>query len=199
MRRLAALVVLSMLPILGCQSSGRELREPAPGVTAPPRRAPQAGTVPSSSTTLGTVFALTTDAWAPGGEIPREYTCDGEDLSPPLVMSLIPPGTVELAIVVTDPDANNFVHWVLAGIDPATTTIEEGSVPAGAVQAQTSDGTVGWSGPCPPGGATHTYIFELYALGQPSAVTEGEASTSAVERIEAVATVRSQFTGTYER
>lgn len=200
MRRLAALLLLSLVPLLGCQSSGRELRDPAPGATAPPRRPPQQGTRPSSTTTLGTVFALTTDSWAPGGEIPREFTCDGDNVSPPLVMSLIPPGTVELAIVVTDQDADDFVHWVVAGIDPTVTVIEEGAAPFGSVEAQTSSGAVGWSGPCPPeGSGSHTYNFVLHALVEPSGVTEGQASGPAVEQIESGTVARSQFTGTYER
>ncbi|WP_208028424.1 YbhB/YbcL family Raf kinase inhibitor-like protein [Rhabdothermincola sediminis] len=195
-----ALAVLIALATSSCGSSGRELRDPAPGATAPPRRPAPAGTL-GSSTTLGTVFALTTDAWAPGAVIPERYTCDGTNVSPPLVISQIPPGTAELAIVVTDADANDFVHWVLAGIPPSTTAIEEGTVPSGAVQASTSARTVGWFGPCPPPGSTHHYDFVLYALAAPSGVVEGQDPARAIDIIERApqAAPPAVMTGTYER
>lgn len=195
-----AFTLLAAVGTLGCGSSGRELRDPPPDATAPPRRPAPVGTL-GSSTTLGTVFALTTDAWAPGEEIPERYTCDGANVSPPLVISQIPAGTVELAIVVTDPDASDFVHWVLAGIPASTTAIEEGTVPAGAVQASTSAGTIGWSGPCPPPGVTHSYDFVVYALSAPSGVMEGQDAATALAAIENAPRTAPPaiMTGTYER
>jgi hypothetical protein len=202
LRRAAVLVTaaLTAAGTLGCGSSGRELRPPAPDATAPPRRPAPVGTL-GSSTTLASVFALTTDAWAPGEEIPARYTCDGADLSPPLVISQIPAGTVELAIVVNDPDADDFVHWVLAGIEPTTTAIEEGTIPAGAVQARTSAGTTGWTGPCPPPGEQHVYDFVVYALAAPSGVTENQDLATARAAIENAprAAPPAVMTGTYER
>ena len=197
-----AVVVTVALAIgaVACGSSGRELREPTPGATAPPRRPPAAGTRPTVSTTLGSFFALTTDAWTPAAEIPRRYTCDGENLSPPLVISQIPVGTVELAVVMTDPDAGGFVHWVVAGIPPATTFLEEGVVPAEAVQTANDAGTVGWTGPCPPvGDGIHTYDFALYALPVPSGVTAADAPDAAIAAIQQAATATALLTGTYER
>lgn len=200
-RLTAVLVALAVgLASSACGTSGRELREPPPGATAPPRQQKSTGTVAASSTTLGTVFALTTDAWAPFEEIPEQYTCDGDDLSPPLVISQIPPGTVELAIVVLDKDANDFVHWVIAGIDPSTTFIPAGAVPIGAVQAQASNGDIAWVGPCPPpGSGLHTYEFWLYALVEPSLITDGQDAASAIARLDDLAVARSQYVGTYER
>lgn len=188
------------LVLTACGSSGREMAEPAPGATAPPRKPPAAGTVPASSTTLSSFFALTTDAWTPAAEIPERFSCDGANVSPPLVLSRIPDGTAELAIVVTDPDADGFVHWVLAGIPPDTTTLAEGVVPPGAVQAANSTGGTGWFGPCPPpGDGPHTYEFELRALGSPSGVTEGEPAGAALAKLEPLTTARAVLTGTYER
>jgi Raf kinase inhibitor-like YbhB/YbcL family protein len=199
---MVAVVVASLLVLVAgaCGTSGRELRDPAPDATAPARRPPSAGTRAQSTTTLATVFALTTDAWTPGGEIPVRHTCDGDDVSPPLVLSLIPPGTTELALVVSDQDADDALHWVLAGIDPTTIAIEEGTLPAGAVEATNFAGAIGWAGPCPPSGdGTHTYDFQLYALGRPSQVEPGHAGASAVAAIQAAAIERSLLTGIYER
>jgi Raf kinase inhibitor-like YbhB/YbcL family protein len=192
--------VVLAVALAACGSSGREMAEPEPGATAPPRKPPAAGTAPASSTTLASFFALTTDAWTPAAEIPARFTCDGPNVSPPLVLSKIPEGTAELAIVVTDPDAGGFVHWVLAGIPPDTTTLAEGQVPAGAVQAANSAGGTGWFGPCPPAGdGSHTYEFALLALSAPSGVTDGEPAEAAIARIEPLAIARAMLTGTYER
>jgi Raf kinase inhibitor-like YbhB/YbcL family protein len=183
-----------------CGSSGRELSDPEPGATAPPRRPPAAGTQPTVSTTLATFFALTTDAWTPATEIPRQYTCDGENVSPPLVISRVPDGTAELAIVMTDPDADDFVHWVLTGIAPTSTFLEEGTVPAEAVQTVNGAGTVGWTGPCPPpGDGIHTYDFALYALPAPSGVTADTDPAAAIAAVQEASTTIAVLTGTYER
>jgi hypothetical protein len=117
-----ALIGMCVLLIAACGNDGRTLREPDPGATAPP--------VPRSSTTTSsqivgpagsastTGFELTSSAFAPGAPIPVMYTCDGDNVSPPLAWESVPAGTVELALTDVDPDANNFVHWVMAGIDP---------------------------------------------------------------------------------
>ena len=97
--------------------------------------------------------------------IPARYTCDGEDVSPPLMFSGVPDGTRSLVMIVDDPDApaGTWVHWTLWNIPPETRSITEDSVPPGAVQGITSFGKSGWGGPCPPSGRHH-YYFKLYAL-----------------------------------
>lgn len=191
------MAALLLVTAIGCGSSGRELRDATPGATAPPRKPPAAGTLPpGSSTTMATLFAITTDAWTPGGAIPATYTCEGTNLSPPFVLSKIPEGTTEMALVVTDKDAGDFVQWVVAGIAPTTTLIPEGAPPAGAVQALNGNDQVGWTGPCPKDGKVHNYEFDLYALNAPSGVTEGQDPKTAIEGIVASSIERSQFTGT---
>ena len=113
---------------------------------------------------------LTSPAFAPNTPIPDRYTCNGSDLNPPLEIVGIPPGTRSLALIVDDPDAPDpaaprvvWEHWVLWNIDPSTTSLEPGAVPAGAVQGTNSWGRTGYGGPCPPVG-THRYFFKLYAL-----------------------------------
>ncbi len=100
--------------------------------------------------------------------IPKKYTCDGEDLSPPLKFEDIPAGAVSLVLIVDDPDApvGTFVHWTIWNIAPATTEIPQGSVPGEAQQGMTDFGKVGYGGPCPPFG-THRYFFKLAALDTP--------------------------------
>jgi Raf kinase inhibitor-like YbhB/YbcL family protein len=173
---------------------------PPPDASTPPRRVSPQGTI-GPSTTLATIFAVTTDAWSPGTEIPARYTCDGDDISPPLVISQIPANTAELAIIVSDFDAGDFVHWVLAGIDPSVTAIEEGTTPEGSVQAANDAGTNAWFGPCPPEGESHTYDFTLYALSTPSGVVDGQDTETAVAAIKAAPTAAlpAIMTGLYTR
>lgn len=139
-----------------------------------------AGTTPPT----GEPLRLSSSAIADGGEIPVRYTCRGDDVSPPLLWTGVPSGTVELALVVRDADAEGFVHWVLAGLPPDLGGLAEGTVPAGAVQAANDFGRPGWAGPCPPAG-THRYEFRVFALGQASGVVQDEAGADAAARVEA--------------
>jgi Raf kinase inhibitor-like YbhB/YbcL family protein len=111
-------------------------------------------------------ITVTSPAFQDGGSIPKRFTCDGEDRSPPLRWSGVPAGARELALVVEDPDADRFVHWTVLGITADAAGIEEGRVPTGVVQTETSFGERGWGGPCPPEGEDpHRYVFALYATG----------------------------------
>jgi len=99
------------------------------------------------------------------GNIPAKYTCDGENISPPLEISSVPPMAKSIVLIVDDPDAQagTWVHWVLFNIPPKTAQIAENSMPEGATEGTTSFGKPGWGGPCPPSGAHH-YQFKIYAL-----------------------------------
>lgn len=97
--------------------------------------------------------------------IPKKYTCEGENVNPPLKISEIPPETKSLVLIVDDPDApgNNWVHWIVWNIPPQITEIKENNIPQGAIEGMTDFGKTGYGGPCPPWG-THRYFFKLYAL-----------------------------------
>ena len=113
---------------------------------------------------------LESSAFQPGAMIPAKYTCDGEDLSPPLNWSDPPGGTQSFALISDDPDApvGTWVHWVMWNIPASARALEESlpktaSLPNGAKQGTTDFRRVGYGGPCPPSG-THRYFFKLYAL-----------------------------------
>lgn len=97
--------------------------------------------------------------------IPPKYTCDGEDINPPLNFADIPANTKSLALIVDDPDAarGDWVHWLVWNIKPDTVEIKENSVPEHATAGTTDFGRSGWGGPCPPSGSHH-YQFKIYAL-----------------------------------
>lgn len=117
---------------------------------------------------------LQSPAFEPDGPIPSRYTCDGQDLSPPLEWNDLPDGTASLALLVDDPDAPDpaapkcvWVHWIAYNLDPAAGGLPEGAgnrTPAGTARhAITDAGNAGYHGPCPPVGR-HRYFFRLYAL-----------------------------------
>jgi Raf kinase inhibitor-like YbhB/YbcL family protein len=106
---------------------------------------------------------LTSPTFADGGAIPEEHTCDGGDVSPPLAWEDVPDGVESFALIVTDPDAGGFVHWVLAGIPADARELAEGEGNEAGTPGRNGFGGVGWGGPCPPSGE-HRYVFELFAL-----------------------------------
>src|SRR5687768_12104349 len=99
-----------------------------------------------------------------GKPIPERYTCDGEDISPPLLISGVQSSCKSLALIVEDPDApvGVFDHWIVCNLHPKTNELsEEASLPH---EGENGFGTSGWRGPCPPKGKPHRYFFRLYAL-----------------------------------
>lgn len=105
---------------------------------------------------------ITSPAFGHNQMIPRKYTCQGEDINPPLAITGIPAGTKSLVLIMDDPDApgGNWDHWLVYNIAP-TPEIKENSVPG--TQTRNDFGKVDYGGPCPPSG-THRYFFKLYAL-----------------------------------
>ena len=112
----------------------------------------------------GAKMKITSSAFQESANIPRQFTCDGSDTSPPLQIADIPSGAKSLALIVDDPDAPNglFTHWMVWNIPPQAGAIAEGSTPKG-VQGTNDFGKSGYGGPCPPSGA-HRYYFKVFAL-----------------------------------
>jgi Raf kinase inhibitor-like YbhB/YbcL family protein len=159
------------------------------------------GGEPPQERALPEPITVSSPAFAAGAAIPQRYTCAGENLSPPLRWTGVPEGTAEVALVVDDPDAprGTYVHWVVAGLDPATARLAEGAVPPGARQLPNSAGKAAWTGPCPPGGPAHHYRFTVYALRQAPEVAGDAGPEAAVRAIEAAATARGRLVGTFGR
>ena len=159
---------------------------------------------PSAPITIQNTFnmglQLTSPAWADGGVIPQTYTCDGEDMSPPLEINNVPAGAKSLALVVDDPDApsGSFIHWLVWNIKPSSKSLMEGKIPAEASAGSSSFGRVGYGGPCPPEGE-HNYIFKLLAL---DTELDLSVSTTIKEFNQAIAghvLEEATLTGTYRR
>jgi Raf kinase inhibitor-like YbhB/YbcL family protein len=114
--------------------------------------------------TGGARMKITSSAFQQGGNIPTKFTCDGEDMSPPLQMTGVPAEAKSLALVADDPDAPGglFTHWLIWNIPPQTNSIAEGSAPKG-VQGTNDFGKSGYGAPCPPSGM-HRYFFRVFAL-----------------------------------
>jgi Raf kinase inhibitor-like YbhB/YbcL family protein len=180
------LVALSSVTVLAsCKSDGRALKPASPNQTlsivvpttiAVTTLAPGEGTSAEAIDTLPAEVSTTalslTGSWVDGGPLPPDSTCKGKGLSPDLKWTNIPADATELVLTVTDADASGFVHWILAGIDPATPGLSQGKLPRGTVQTLNSSPTLGWFAPCPPQG-THRYIFSLFVLTKPSGVLAG--------------------------
>lgn len=162
-----------------------------------------ASTTGSTTTTAASgtpKLTVTSSAFKEGAEIPVKYTCEGEGVSPPLEWSAVPEGTVELALVVDDPDApdGTFTHWILLDLKAELTAIAEGEVPAGAKEGKNSAGEQDWAPPCPPAGPAHHYRFTVYALDRDLTV-EGSVPTSAyITAIESAAGASGRLTALYK-
>jgi Raf kinase inhibitor-like YbhB/YbcL family protein len=151
-------------------------------------------------------FVLLSPDFPPGAPIPREFTCDGSDISPPLDWTGAPPNTASFAILLEDPDApgGTFRHWLGYGIG-AVNGIPGGLSPASNFapfnQARNDFGKIGYSGPCPPpGSAPHHYHFVLFALSQRVLDVQRTADIATVLNIaQPYAIARAELIGTYQR
>ena len=143
-------------------------------------------------------ITVTSDAFAEGDTVPERFTCDGEEVSPPLAWS--GGQGAAWALVVDDPDApgGTYVHWVVVDVAGATTSVGAGQVPAGGVQIANSAGDTSYAGPCPPGGE-HRYRFTVYALEAPTGLTRGASLDDALDAVGKQATARGTLMGVYAR
>ena len=150
---------------------------------------------------------LTSPAFADAGEIPAKYTCEGQDVSPPLAWSGVPANARSLALVVDDPDAPDpaaptmtWVHWVLYDLPPGAGTLPEGArtPPPGTRQGSNDWQRTGYGGPCPPVGR-HRYFFKLYALDAllPDLGAASKTKLEAAMKQHVIA--RAELVGTYRK
>jgi Raf kinase inhibitor-like YbhB/YbcL family protein len=153
----------------------------------------------------GKQMEITSSAFDEGAMIPKKYTCDDMDISPPLKWSNVPDGTKTFAIICDDPDApmGTWVHWVLFNLPANIHELSE-DVPAleilpnGAKQGRNDFGKIGYGGPCPPGG-THRYYFKVYALSAEIKVKAGISKSELLKVMESNILSKGQLTGRYKR
>jgi Raf kinase inhibitor-like YbhB/YbcL family protein len=151
-------------------------------------------------------FELTSGAFSEGDDIPRQYTCDGEDLSPPLAWGDPPEGTVSLALICDDPDApgGNWSHWVLWGLGLEVRELAEGLSPEAQLESGVRQGNndfrrSGYGGPCPPRGKPHRYFFRLFALDTQIDLAPGADRMKLREMIDGHILAEAQLMGRYGR
>lgn len=128
-------------------------------------------------------MTLTSSAFKDGERIPVKYTCDGPDVSPPLDWTQAPNQTKTFVLILEDPNANGFTHWVIFNIPATLTALQEnipgtGNLPnSSIIQGMNDFGAVGYNGPCPPSG-THHYVFHLYGLDTALTLSPGATKRS---------------------
>jgi len=155
-------------------------------------------------------LTLVSDAFGHECAIPVRYTCDGDNVAPPLRWSRVPAGTKSLALIVEDLDApapatpqRPFVHWVVYDLPPADTHIPEGkppdSLPAGALEGINDFRRTGYSGPCPPPGSHHRYIHQLYALDTQLPDLSEPSRDELLDTMQSHILERGELIGTYQR
>lgn len=145
---------------------------------------------------------LTSPAFENGGVIPKQYSGEGGDVSPPLEWERVPEGVQAFALVVEDPDAPQdepFVHWVLYDIPGDRPGLAENST-AGGTEGQNSFGNTGYGGPMPPPGhGLHHYHFRLYALSAATELGPGASKEDLLSAIEGKVEESAELVGTYQR
>ena len=185
--------LLIVLPLAGCASRSQLVTQPPPANT---------------STNNKAEIKLTSSAFSEGQPIPRAYTCDGVNISPPLEWSGVPKTARTIAIVCDDPDAPDapggaWVHWVLYNLPADNIGLVENlpateSLKAGGFQGTNEFGKIGYGGPCPPSG-THRYFFHVYALDSELPLKAGATKAELTIAMEGHTLLQGQLMGTYRR
>lgn len=151
-------------------------------------------------------FALQSPGWTMGDAIPRQFTCDGRDVSPPLHWGAPPAGTESLSLILEDPDApgGTFTHWVLYDLPADARELPEkvpqqDTLASGARQGRNSFGKIGYGGPCPPPGPAHRYYFRLYALDRKIDLAAGTSRADLDKAMRGHVLAQAEYMGRYKR
>ncbi|MDM7915415.1 MAG: YbhB/YbcL family Raf kinase inhibitor-like protein [Candidatus Eisenbacteria bacterium] len=149
---------------------------------------------------------LRSTAFRSGEEIPRKYTCDGADLSPPLEWKKPPSGAKSVVLIVDDPDApaGTWTHWLVWGLRPDTTSLPEGVtndriLSTDARQGKNDFGRIGYGGPCPPRGPAHRYYFRIYAIDTVLSPGSDPKRTDVLKAIDTHVLAKGELLGRYAR
>lgn len=161
---------------------------------------------PASQKEVEVTLSLLSTAFKEGDKIPVKYTCDGQDISPPLAWDEPPQLTEAFVLIVDDPDAPSgvFTHWVLFNLPANVRQLGEG-IPAqeqlqnGALQGKNDFGRIGYGGPCPPRGPAHRYRFMIYALDKSLDLNPGASKKQLIDAMKGHILAQGQLIGTYQR
>jgi Raf kinase inhibitor-like YbhB/YbcL family protein len=155
------------------------------------------------------MLTLMTEAFGDGESIPSKYTCDGEGVSPQLLIGDVPEKAQSLALIVHDPDVPTaikpdgvFDHWVLFNIPPDVDKIPEGDAGSIGVEGNNGAGKLGYTPPCPPSNyqpSRHRYVFTLYALDIELPLKTGASKAEVLEAMDGHILAQTQLVGTYEK
>lgn len=164
------------------------------------------GVEPATQEEVKMVLSLSSTAFEEEDKIPVTYTCDGQDISPPLVWGDPPQVTGVFALIVDDPDAPGgvFTHWVLFNLPATFHQLGEG-IPAqeqlenGTLQGKNDFSRIGYGGPCPPHGRAHRYRFTIYALDQSVDLKPGSSKKQLLDAMKGHILAQGQLIGTYQR
>lgn len=188
-------MVMVTFGLLAC-SKNSPGADPSSGSSNPGPNAEATGTL-----------TMRSSAFAPGGAIPKKYTCEGDDVSPPLTWEGAPSGTRSFALVLDDPDAPDpkapkmrWVHWVLYDLPPGTSSLPEAvaSLPDGTREGKNDWKRTGYGGPCPPVGR-HRYVHKLYALDTELGDLGEPTRDQLEEAMQGHELARAELVGTYEK
>lgn len=149
---------------------------------------------------------LTSSAFGDGKPIPAKYTCQGDNVSPPLTITDVPTGAQSLVLICDDPDAatdpngpgGTFDHWVIYDIAPDATEIAEDSIPPEGIQGVNGKSEARYTGPCPPTGQ-HRYFFKLYALDTALGLAPGATTEEVESALAGHVMAQTELIGTYEQ
>jgi Raf kinase inhibitor-like YbhB/YbcL family protein len=157
-----------------------------------------------------TMFQLSSPAFAPSSTMPKQYTCDGKNVSPPLAWSGVPAGTRSIAVIMDDPDApaGVWVHWVLYDVPAQSPGVAEDlpkkdALPDGSKQGPSGGviefEAIGYTGPCPPKGKPHRYTFTAYALNGSPGIGPRAAKSVLLESMRGKILAQAELVGLYGR
>jgi Raf kinase inhibitor-like YbhB/YbcL family protein len=157
--------------------------------------------------TPASTMTIRTPAFDDGEPVPERFTCDGDNLSPPLSWDGAPDGAETFALIVDDPDAQGiYAHWVVYGIPGDVDSLDEGAgidavrLDNDARQGVNESGNLGYTGPCPPQGTpAHHYDFTVYALDSALEISAGISREALLSQVEGHILAQARVTGTYGR
>jgi Raf kinase inhibitor-like YbhB/YbcL family protein len=167
------------------------------------------GAVAGAGTEESMTLRLSSPAFTDGGRIPVKYTCEGEDVSPPLAWEGAPEGAKSFVLIVDDPDAPDpkapkmvWVHWVVVNLPPGVEHLPENAskrgLPAGCVQGVNDAKQTHYHGPCPPVGE-HRYFFKLYALDAALSFARPPTKNQALQAMEGHVLAQAELMGVYSK